>query len=140
MNSLPYSKIVVGCLLMSVPCQAGWNPHQIQLVNGKTGRTQLPAKIQIVNEKWNPEAAIKSMFGSEVRIPYIVYMPEKKRLLMLVSISYPGGAPYAAIISSDDLGATWGNMVYPCVDDKGNSVYGGYGLTYLGNGRLFFDI
>lgn len=140
MRNLSFSIIIVSCLLMSVPCQGDWKPHEIQLVNGKAGRIKLPAKIQIINEKWNPEAAIKSMFGSEVRMPYIVYMPEKKRLLMLVSQSSPGGAPFAVILSSDDLGATWGNMVHPGADDKGNSFWGGYGLTYLGDGRLFFDI
>ena len=117
-----------------------WKPHDIQLVNGKSGRIRLPAKLQIVNETWNPETAVKSMYGSSVRGPYLVYMPEKNRVLLLVSIGHPGGALYAAIISSDDWGATWGNMIYPCADKKIESVRQGYGLTYLGDGKLLFDI
>jgi len=131
--------IVMGCLLMSVPCLAEWRDHEIQLVNGKAGRIKLPTKIQIVNEKWTPLSAMtENTFGAELRWPYIVYMPEKKRLLMLLSMGHPGGAPWAVLISSDDLGATWSYLRPP--SRRPGSTRGGFGLTYLGNGRLFFDV
>jgi hypothetical protein len=127
------------CSITSVPCQAEWKPHDIQVVNGNAGRITLPARIQIVNEKWIPLAAMdENTFGAEVRMPYLVYLPEKKRLLMMVSVSHPGGAPYAVIIASDDLGATWSYLLSP--NQSAGPLWGGFGLTYLGNGRLFFDV
>ena len=130
---------LVGCLLMTAPCQAQWRPHTIQLVNGSENRIVLPARFQIVNETWIPVSAMtKDTFGAENRWPYLVYMPEKKRLLMLLSLGHPGGAPWALIISSNDLGATWSFLRRPT---RGPGVTrGGFGLTYLGNGRLFFDV
>ena len=139
MVRLAFSIVVMWCSITSVPCQAEWKPHDIQVVNGNAGRITLPARIQIVNEKWIPLAAMdENTFGAEVRMPYLVYLPEKKRLLMMVSVSHPGGAPYAVIIASDDLGATWSYLLSP--NQSAGPLWGGFGLTYLGNGRLFFDV
>ncbi len=44
-----------------------------------TSMRRLPAQFQIVTESWNRVVAV----------PYIIYMPEKDRLLMLVNCDYP---------------------------------------------------
>jgi hypothetical protein len=82
--------------------------------------------MQIVTESWN----------NLVRGPWIVYMPEKDRLLMLISF---GQAPHhAMILTSNDHGDTWSEPRYVHTNAAGepDAVYG-LGLTYLGKGKLF---
>ncbi len=81
------------------------------------------ARIQIVTESWRRVVAV----------PYIVYIPEQDRVLMLVSCDYPH---QAMVLWSDDHGATWGHPQYVHTDASGRPDTGmGTGLTYLGNGR-----
>ena len=69
-----------------------------------------------------------------VAVPYIVYMPEKDRLLMLAGCDYPH---QAMVLSSDDHGATWTEPAFVHVDGKGKPDTGmGVSLTYLGKGRV----
>ena len=99
-----------------------WKPHSIRQLNGHSGVITLPADFQIVSESWNRVAAV----------PYLVYMPEKDRLLMLIGVDYPHRA---AVLTSDDRGATWGQPKYLHTDAKGEpDAEMGVGLTYLGNG------
>src|SRR5438093_5617163 len=58
---------------------ADWKPHAVSQLNGKAGMVQQSGKFQIVTESWNRVVAV----------PYIAYMPEKDRLLMLISCDYP---------------------------------------------------
>ncbi|MSO21712.1 MAG: exo-alpha-sialidase [Acidobacteria bacterium] len=99
-----------------------WKPHSVRQLNGRSEQINLPTKFQIVTENWNRVVAV----------PHIVYMPEKDRVLMLVSCDYPHEA---MIIWSDDHGTTWTKPRYVHTDAAGKPDTGmGTGLTYLGNG------
>lgn len=103
---------------------AQWQPHAIRQLNGAAVEIRIPAKLQIVTESWSRVVAV----------PYLVYMPEKERLLMLVGCDYPH---QAMVMSSDDRGATWTKPKYLHVDAKGKSDTGlCTGLTYLGQGKV----
>ena len=57
---------------------AAWQPHEVRQQNGKDSQLRLPAQFQIVAENWN----------RVVVVPYIIYMPEKDRLLMPGPFTY----------------------------------------------------
>ncbi len=101
-----------------------WNTHAVRQLGEKAGGARLPAKIQIVTERWNRVAAV----------PYIVYMPEKDRLLMLVSCDYPH---HAEVLFSDDRGATWSDPK-PAISEKAGLPLPALGtsLCYLGGGNV----
>jgi hypothetical protein len=102
-----------------------WKPITIIRLNG-TGKPEAVLALgQIVTERLN----------RAIRAPYLVYMPEKDRLLMLVS----GGYPFRpTLVSSDDHGKTWTEPrhVYEKYEDPQHHV--AVGLTYLGKGKLIF--
>ena len=103
---------------------AQWTSHDVMRINGRAKEIKLPAKYQILTESWNRVVAV----------PYIVYMPEKDRVLMLVSCDYPH---QAMILHSDDHGASWSLPKYAHTDTAGKPDTGmGTGLTYLGNGKV----
>jgi hypothetical protein len=86
-------------MTVTASARAGeWKTLEVRQLGEKTGGVRLPAKLQIVTERWNRVAAV----------PYIVYMPEKDRLLMLVSCDDPH---HAEVLFSDDRGATWSPAV-----------------------------
>jgi hypothetical protein len=114
---------------------APWKSHVVRQLNGKAGEIRVPAQLQIVTESQN----------RTVRMPYLVYMPEKKQLLMLTTtIVWPerpgtkaGPTFRAELMNSDDNGTTWTQPRYLHVDAKGNADVGiCTGLTYLGNGKV----
>ena len=79
----------------------------------------------IITKKWNRVVAV----------PYIVYMPEKDRLLMLVSCDYPSRP---MVLQSEDHGKTWSqpwDVEKPSEDPQ---YHIGVSLTYLGSGKLVF--
>jgi hypothetical protein len=100
------------------------NSHAVCQLDGSKASIVLPAQMQWISKPWN---------GENAQIPYLVYMPEKDRLLMLVGCLQP---IRAALISSDDHGKTWGPRRWMAVDAVGQPVAGALGLTYLGQGRL----
>ncbi|MBU4273350.1 MAG: glycoside hydrolase, partial [Planctomycetes bacterium] len=103
---------------------AEWKPHAVRQLGGAAAEVRIPAKLQIVTEQWNRVAAV----------PYLIYMPEKDRLLMLVCCDYPHRA---MVMSSDDRGTTWSAPKYLHVDGQGKSDVGlSTGLTYLGGGKV----
>ena len=57
----------------------GWREHIVRRMGGAQSDERIPAKLQIVSENWNRAVAV----------PFIVFMPEKDRLLMLASCDYP---------------------------------------------------
>ncbi len=124
--------VFVSCLLLAAGWAAGadapkspdaWQPHEMRLLNGDKP-VQLHAQMQIVTESWDRVVAV----------PYIVYMPEKDRLLMLVVCDYPH---HAMVLTSDDRGAHWAEPRPVYLDKDGNTIPGlGTSLTYLGNGKL----
>jgi hypothetical protein len=103
---------------------AGWKPHVVRQTNGADAPIEIPSKFQIVTESWNRVVAV----------PYIVYMPDKKRILMLVGCDYPH---HAMVLASDDEGATWTEPKPIRLDAEGKIIPGlGTSLTYLGDGNL----
>ena len=105
---------------------ADWNSHKIRFLNKANGETAVPAQMQIVTEPWNRVVAV----------PYIVYMPEKDRVLMLVGCDYPH---HAEVLHSDDRGATWSAPRRILFDENGKGIDGlGVSLTYLGDGKVLF--
>ena len=109
--------------------QNQWKEHRVIRSSPDAERIELPAQAQIVTESWNRVVAV----------PHIVYMPEKDRVLMLLSCDYPGSPwiHFAMVLFSDDGGATWSNPAYVHTDAKGNPACGlGHALTNLGGGRL----
>ena len=105
---------------------AEWQSHEVRQLNGTADQIQLPAQFQILTEPWNRVVAV----------PYIVNMPEKNRLLMLVGCDYPHRAFF---LSSDDGGATWTDPRPALVGEAGKPSIGlGTSLAYLGNGKCIF--
>lgn len=82
----------------------------------------LPAEIRLVTEAWNVE---------EAKMPYLAYMPEKDRVLMMLSVHRK-----TALIHSDDRGTTWSERRWLHVGDDGRPNARPGGLTYLGQGKL----
>lgn len=117
-----------GCWLLiggwATAVAAPWKPHTVRQLNGSAVQFPIPAKLQIVTQQWNRVFAV----------PYLVYMPEKKRLLMLLAGDYPHRA---LLMSSNDGGATWTEPRCLHADAHGKPDAGmSTGLTYLGNGKL----
>ena len=115
---------------------AEWQPHEVRQQNGKDPQIRLPAQFQMLTESWNRVVAV----------PYIVYMPEKDRLLMLANCDYPHRAFF---LTSDDRGASWTDPRPALVDKDGkpSAIVGlglagdmGTGLGYLSNGKALFYI
>jgi len=74
--------VTIGIVLLAVvlaivqSAVAQWQPHVVRQINMTAGGiTELPAQYQVVTESWN----------DIVRHPTIVYMPDKKRLLLLAN-------------------------------------------------------
>ena len=119
---------VLDDLAVAIPSSRsnGWQPHEVRQLAGKAGSVRLPARFQIVTESWNRVVAV----------PYIVNMPEKDRLLMLVGCDYPHRA---FVLTSDDRGATWTDPHPARSGDDGKASIGlGTSLAYLGKGKLMF--
>tara|TARA_R110001592_G_scaffold315716_1_gene591835 strand:- start:135 stop:1406 length:1272 start_codon:yes stop_codon:yes gene_type:complete len=113
--------------LIATPLIAGaWETHTVRLLNGAKSDIAVPAKLQIVSEPWNRVVAV----------PYIVYMPEKKRVLMLVSCDYPH---HPETLFSDDDGTTW-SAPRAVISAKDDTPVPGLAtaLTYQGDGRVIF--
>jgi hypothetical protein len=103
-----------------------WRAHAVRQMNGTAAEIQLPAQFQIVTEPWNRVVAV----------PYIVYMPDKDRLLMLVGCDYPH---HAEVLFSDDRGDTWSSPQPAILGQDGKPVPAlGTGLCYLGQGHVLF--
>ena len=120
---LSFVLAVVSCLVMSTTCSAEWKTHDVQQLNGSAERLKLPAQFQIMTESWHRVVAV----------PYIVYMPEKDRVLMLVSCDIPH---QAMVLESDDHGDTWSEPRLVHSDEAGKGDTGiGLGLAYLGSGN-----
>ena len=105
---------------------AAWQPHEVRLLDGDK-EVRVPAQLQIVTEAWNRVVAV----------PYIAYLPEKDRVLMLVSCDYPH---QAMVLWSDDHGATWTPPKFVHTDAEGKPDTGmGTSLTYLGDGKTILS-
>jgi len=109
---------------VKVNTAANWKMHVVRRLGGTAAEVRIPAKLQIVTETWNRVVAV----------PYIVYMPEKDRLLMLVSCDYPH-RPF--VLSSEDHGTTWSEPKLVLPGDTTSSRHLiGVSLTYIGGGQV----
>ncbi len=116
--------LTVLLLLATTTTAGGWKPHQVRQRNGTAGDTPIPAEFQIVTESWNRVVAV----------PYLAYMPEKDRLLMLVNCDYPH---HPEVLFSEDHGASWSPPKPVVVAADGKAVAGlGTSLSYLGEGNV----
>jgi len=126
-GTLGWSALALVLALSRTAIGAGaWQPHEIRQINGSAGEVRLPAQFQIVTESWKRVVAV----------PYLAYVPEKDRLLMLVSCDYPH---HAEILFSDDRGASWSPPKAAIIGTDGKPVAGlGTSLCYLGEGTALF--
>ena len=112
-------------LVLAAPAVAAaqWQTHEVRHLNGRAAAFRLPAKLQIVTEKWNRVVAV----------PYIVYMPEKDRLLMLV------GVRLSALCVRPDQRRSRGHVDRAAAGRRRRPGQGvramGTSLAYLGGGR-----
>ena len=91
----------------------------------KTRSATLPAEMQWISRSWN---------GQNAQMPYLAYLSERDRLLMLVEC---GKTPIgSALITSDDHGKTWSPRRWLSLDKAGKPNAFALGLTYLGQGKL----
>ena len=105
---------------------ADWQQHEVRQLKGEGQQIQQHAKFQIVTESWHRVVAV----------PYMIYMPENDRLLMLVGCDYPHRAH---VMTSDDHGANWTDPRPTGVDKNGKPSLGmGTSLAYLGDGNVLF--
>ena len=116
---------VVGDLPTTKPHPFDQRQYTVQQLQGDDESISHPAEIQWISKPWN---------GENAQMPYLVYMPEKDRVLMLASCRRRPCR--AALTASDDHGQTWGPRRWLSVDDSGQPNANALGLTYLGDGRL----
>ncbi len=127
-SSTPSVRETSGNVTSTTP--TAWKPHVVRQLNGRDKPTQVPARFQIMTERWNRVVAV----------PYIVYMPGEDHLLMLVSCDYPH---QAMVLFSTDRGATWSEPRYvqsDAQDKPGNLSAMATGLTYLGGGKTMLHM
>jgi BNR repeat protein len=104
--------------------RADWQDHTVSQLNGEGPRTALPGKFQYVPVA-KPELLIT---------PYLAYLPEKDRVVMLLNRDRPH---MATLIHSDDRGARWSPMRWLSCDEQGRpNANTCVGLTYLGEGKF----
>jgi hypothetical protein len=104
----------------------GWQPHGVIRLNGAKARQTLPAQLYFIGGEWA---------YNNSQMPYLVYMPERRRLLLAASVDKP--SIKAAQVFSDDFGATWTKPAWLHTDAAGNPDLGAATqLTYLGDGKL----
>ena len=115
-----------------------WKKHVIRQLNKDAGETKITVKGQILSESWNRVTCS----------PQLVYLPEKKQVIMVLSFDYdelmsqPGMIDksmlhHAMVLYSDDEGETWTDPVYVHTDADGKPDAGlAHALTYLGDGKL----
>jgi hypothetical protein len=98
--------------------------HVVLRLNGEKKPTSLPARLHWISQPWN---------GENAQMPYLVYLPEKDRVLMLVQCGQP---IHSALITSTNHGDTWSPRQWLSVDAAGQPNGVGLGLSYLGAGQL----
>jgi hypothetical protein len=99
--------------------------HVVYQLNGEKGPIVQQAEMHWISKPWTAEGA---------SVPFMVFMPEKNRVLMLMGCQK---AAFSAIVTSDDYGKMWSPRRWLSVDSAGQpNANGALSLTYLGQGRL----
>jgi hypothetical protein len=120
---MPHYRLLA-LMLLACSARAEWAAHSVFVINAPEPPIALRAEHQVVTESWNRVTAV----------PSIVYMPERDRLLLLLSCDYPH---QAMVLNSSDHGATWSSPRYVHPGPTGTGDTGmGYGITYLGGGEV----
>ena len=111
------------------PHPFGQREHTVRQLNGERAPSLLPAEIQWISEPW-----FRARHDENAQMPYLVYLPEKDRILMLLVTHHP---TCTALIHSDDHGWTWSARKWLSADAEGRPKRGiALGLTNLGGGKL----
>ncbi len=111
------------------PHPFGDREHIVLQSNGEHAPTTLAAEMHWISEAW-----LRQRDDENAQMPYLVYMPERDRIAMLVITHHP---THTALIFSDDHGKTWSNRKWFQTDEEGHPKPGiVVGLTYLGDGKL----
>jgi hypothetical protein len=106
------------------PHPFGQRAHVVLQLDGDKQPVAIPAEMQWISESWN---------GDNAQMPYLVYLPEKDQLLMLVQCGQP---IHSALITSADRGTNWSARRWLSTDTAGQPNGVGLGLTCLSEGRL----
>jgi len=110
--------------------RGGWQKHGVVRLNGTEARQTLPAELYFLGGEWE---------YNNSQMPYLVYMPERQRVMLAVSVDKP--TIKAILVFSDDLGKTWTKPRWLHTDTAGNpDVACATQLTYLGNGKLIIGL
>ncbi len=124
MRRISFFGLLFGLLCSISMCKGEWKSHQVLVLNGESSAMRQTGLFQMVTESMNRVVAV----------PYLIYMPEKDRLLMQVSCDYPH---HSMIMSSNDHGATWSQPKLVFADSSGSpDIELGTSLTYLGGGKV----
>jgi hypothetical protein len=111
------------------PHPFGEREHVVQQMNGEREPASLAAEIQWISEPW-----YRALDDENAQMPYLAYMAEKDRVVMLVVTHHP---THTALIFSDDHGKTWSERKWLITDAEGRPKPGiALGLTNLGAGKL----
>lgn len=110
------------------PHPFGHRDHRVQRLNEEREPAFLAAEIQWISEPW-----FRKKPDENAQMPYLTYLPEKDRVLMLVETQQP---IRTAFIQSDDHGQTWSDRRWLNTDAKGRPDGVALGLTNLGGGKL----
>jgi lysophospholipase L1-like esterase len=110
-----------------VPWTRGtWQKHGVIRLDGPTKGRTLPAEMFFIGGVWG---------YNNSQMPYLAYMPERKRLLLAASVDKPNTK--AVKVFSSDFGRTWTKPVWMHTNAAGDPDLGGaIQLTYLGDGKL----
>ena len=102
--------------------------HVVLQLNEERAPVALPAEMQWISEPW-----YKKKEDENAQMPYLAYLPEKDRVLMLVETHQP---ICTAFIFSDDHGKSWSERKWLSTDAQGQPQGVALGLTNLGGGKL----
>jgi hypothetical protein len=103
--------------------------HRVQRLNDEKEPEFLDAEIQCISEPWFRQNA-----DEHAASPYLAYLPEKERVLMLVGKTQQ--PVRTAFIHSDDHGQTWSERRWLSTDAERRPEAVVLGLTNLGGGKL----
>ncbi len=110
------------------PHPFGQPAHVVERLDAEKEPATLPAEILWISEPWLREQA-----DENAQMPYLTYLPEKDRVLMLVETHQP---IVTAFVFSDDHGKTWSDRQWLSTDQQGQPQGVALGLTNLGSGKL----
>jgi hypothetical protein len=102
-------------------------------LDGEAVARELPARHQLIAHGW----------GHLSYMPYLVYMREKQRLLLLFNSRasvHLDSDPHPVLLCSDDAGRSWRPMPIRIVSGTPFALRWALGLSYFGNGVLAMDV